>query len=355
MPENSTNPMTVKLVLHGLMISKYNREQGRYELGLLSGAPDHNFSISLGEPPNEVFIPIKDFLKPNTLIWELRTSDAEGKPSIPSISLYNYDSEDNFNRRSASVADDRDFRFILNLNADEMYGDEKLAMHADTLFPVIYIYNGTVYTEPPLTPFLEMKKGDDSYLPFGYMAEKMALEVTIKEGESLSLKVQGTEQEILTFEYVEGQEVTAYIKNLPPAHASGAMMNMAQPADSDMPTHFQNYYLLVQKPRMERFEFRNSKPREHNGVMRDRKARGGPAPGHHHEPPANGGNEPENPAPGNPAPGNPAQPPFPMPMSPQPSRCGKAFLGEGALLEEGENLLNRFERQNLQEDYTKKK
>jgi len=129
------------------------------------------------------------------------------------------------------------------------------------LSPIICIPGGELFTLCRTVPLNHTKGGKDLG-EFGAMADITGVDITLKPGERLALSTSDGKNIIDPLQYKPG--TTRYIGflNLPAndelrQHSKmlGEQVRMSSLSDRVASTHFQNYYLVIQQPYSERYDF----------------------------------------------------------------------------------------------------
>jgi len=243
MEESRNADALLTVTLHGLMVIRFDEGQRLIEVGILQGIPGHEFEVVTS---GHTIPDVKTYLGDAHKVWRLEVANIKMSSVREDAGLFYTGS---FDRRNPK-GNGSDYRWTTDLESDEFYGRE-IEMYSGMLNPIIHITSGTLSTQCQ-TFFLDKKQGSDSFQPFGYVAEIMAVTIPIREEEQAVMKVADTGREIFRFDYNSGTKFNVEINNLPPHHGDG----MGHPSEA---THFQNYYLLFPNHPSQRFEFKNDR------------------------------------------------------------------------------------------------
>jgi hypothetical protein len=240
---------TVIVVFAGLMFFHYNEPLQYFKVGILKGAPHHEFQIY---NPNA-----QKVLTKVTAEKAARRQQSPDYPDEMVLEVVNHRSgtrttEATFFQegldflRTDSPHNPEDYRYIISF--DELYRTEGHSIRDGSLGPNIYIRAGQLYTLC-LTDFLRSRKGL-STKDFGPVADLMGLRVELQRDQSLVLS--GTDLEV---KYQPGEQYVV-IANIP------STKHRCPNADhcKNFDTHFRYYYGAVPKLFYERYDFGHKNP-----------------------------------------------------------------------------------------------
>jgi len=125
-----------------------------------------------------------------------------------------------------------DFSWIVDFESKEFHADQLKpdSLIAGKLQPIIHLSNGKLYTEFKIEK-LKRKKGQNGDLKdFGFLTETVGLDITLKQGEALVLRVENRQDgEVFKIPYREGGDDNVFIMNT---------------QKKDKMSHFTHYYQL---------------------------------------------------------------------------------------------------------------
>lgn len=287
---NQGGEKTITVILHGLMVGRHKQEEDdkRFEVGIVKGAEDHQFSLSYYTGGQQGCQTIQIDNK-RELVFEVR----RGNQGVArDIDMWHWHPE-----ASPSCDNDplKDSKFILNVEGDKLHNVE-VARHRNPFKKkfqqIFYFHNGKVKTHTPTVRLLAKRPKEDCQ-DIGPIAEVAMVEIKVNDGEQLVLTKRKEKKNdpapnplwsVPYNEIKDGAEVR--LLNLPPEHGhevndctkayDGAppKCTTKMPIDLDRflsvqaasqvdcgeltPTHFQFYYRLVfRKNKGERFELKN--------------------------------------------------------------------------------------------------
>ena len=249
--ESRTTLVTV--TFEGLMIFHFDRDKN-LEVGVVNGARGHMFTIgrqNRGGRKVEVDSGRIETARALGNNWSLDVVRA-GEIVPGAIKPYEKGHRDRHDRGDNVQ---QDFSWIMNLEGREFH-NKRLPLRRGGLSPVMRFSSGTLYTSCK-TDGLDRKQGldGDDYRPFGFVAETIAIDTKLEEGESLVLRVAGGggEGEVFRLDHTPGERYVVALENMDHTHAGLT--------DVPTPSHFQYSYDLIftSVPREERFEIRLSK------------------------------------------------------------------------------------------------
>jgi hypothetical protein len=207
-------------------------------------APGHRFRIEVREKTTSGVSTFLVPLPPVTNLvndsWSLEFTS----PPKRGISFYQGGAFD----RKAGIGDPRDFRWALDIEGTEFY-NEQVTIKENQLGPIIRLTSGEFYTKGKSRPLMR-RQGDGTFQHFGSVAEEIAADFLIKEGDVV-LRSAKSGKEILRLPRKPATTYEIILENQPVTE--GHMASMA----SD---HFQYYYHVISKPKTEWFEFKFAAP-----------------------------------------------------------------------------------------------
>jgi hypothetical protein len=238
---------TIRVIFRGLMIFHFDVEKLLYEVGV-QRAPNHQLRIRVEKRSpsgtSEIIVPVEEIGSLDKRIWTLELTN----PGTQGISTYQNGA---FNRKKG-IGDDRDFRWIVDLEGEEFYNNA-LSINTALLGPIIRIPTGMFYTMTKTEPLL-LKQGDQSFKDFGSIAEDIAADIWLDYGVAI-LKAESTELFRLKKEPHTTYDVI--IENTPSSHEHLSSTN-----------HFDYYYNLIDNQKGGRFGFATSKLQSSLRIMK---------------------------------------------------------------------------------------
>jgi hypothetical protein len=239
---------TIRVIFRGLMIFHFDTEKLLYEVGVLR-APNHQLRIHVEKRSpsgtSEILVPVEELGSLDKRIWTLELTN----PGTQGISTYQNGA---FNRKKG-IGDDRDFRWTVDLEGEEFYNNA-LSIKTALLGPIIRIPSGMFYTMTKTEPLLR-KQGDHAFQEFGSIAEDIAADIWLDNGEAI-LKADSTE--IVRLKRQPHTTYDVIIENTPSSH-----QHLSSNVD-----HFDYYYDLIDNQPGGRFGFAASKLRSSLRMMR---------------------------------------------------------------------------------------
>jgi hypothetical protein len=225
------------IIFRGLMVFHPDPAREYFEVGILP-APEHEFRVQVIEnSPKGVssfFVPLGQFSNLKHDLWSLEFAHRSRK----GIGFY----QNGFFDRKSDVGDDKDFRWVLDLEGKEFY-DRELPTKTSQLGPVLHITGGEFYTNRK-TPSLIRKKGDGTFQYFGSAAEEVAAGFSLKDGD-IVLKSEKSGTEFLRLKQKPDTTYEIVIENaLVREQHMAAILN-----------HFQYFYRLIAEPTSEWYGF----------------------------------------------------------------------------------------------------
>lgn len=243
METSQVSECTITIAFAGLFFFRQEEGGGEIKVGVLRGIPDHSLRIAYSGAP----------IHPATCVekeWFLRVADKEGRVRENACLRRS----GSFDRRRSDNSDD-DYRWMISFA--DLHGNG-YDVDEEMLFPEVHIPFGEAYTLCR-TISLNHTIGGVPQGPFGSMADITGVDITLNADERLVLQTRDGQDIIPPIGFVWG--TTSYIAflNLPPDEMLGM-------PDRHLTTHFQNYYLLISEPFVERYDFQL--PDEHGDVQR---------------------------------------------------------------------------------------
>lgn len=252
---------TFKIWFWGLMFFRHDKSGIPQQVGMLQGAPGHRFSVRVSWNDDE--IDVSEYMTDECRNWTLEVRRLGGGSVNKPVTRRTYGGAGDLDRTD-STHDKHDYRWIVNFDSLHPEGYTK---HADMLLPNIHVRTGDFYTECATVP-LRFRQGE-THGYFGCIAEIMGLDLELGPEEQLVLRASigddRPENVILIAQYEEGVRSIGFF-NLPPAHmrkgsdkddhANHNKHEEQHTHGGDVPTHFQNYYLLIPKLFNERYDFK---------------------------------------------------------------------------------------------------
>jgi hypothetical protein len=254
-------PKIVTVILHGLMIGR-NKEDKRFELGIVQDAVDHKFVHTLYVPKKGC----KPILLDNGRTWEFEVRNIGGGP-IP---------------RNIRVPHE-DYSHILNIEDELQKG--RIPRRSDAFGSVFYFYNGEVKTHTPTVCLCAKKRSEATAKPIGSIAEVAMVEITVDSGQELVLKKLNDPEKVplrRSFDEIADAGEEIRLLNLPFKHGevddcekaydpvekecTRSLDRALCPSEGKVdcstlkfsPTHYQFYYYEVfDKKKRDRFELGN--------------------------------------------------------------------------------------------------
>lgn len=253
--KTTERPFEVSVMFHGLMVARFDRGQGYLEVGIVRGAPEHEFRIEGVEVSHfEDAMRFRD--------WRLTVEGAaEDDDAAGRARRHGKDQGAPFDRRSAGQQHpgtgengtrngevcENHSDWIIDMEGLYAEQGQGLDTFKDALHPVIRVDRGDLRTTFR-TAFMMIRMGDGQPREFGYVAEIMEMRIALMAGQSLALRANGLEEPVFVIPHPGQASAEPYeveINNLPPHRGHG-------PGSAS--THFQNYYLVFPKSASQRFE-----------------------------------------------------------------------------------------------------
>jgi hypothetical protein len=236
---------TVTIVLKGLMVFHPDPAREYFEAGILP-APGHRFQVEVREKTKSgvstSLVPLPPLADLTNDSWSLEFT----RPTKQGISFYEAGAFD----RKAGIGDPRDFRWALDIEGTEFY-NEQLMINEKQLGPIVRMTSGEFYTKAKSDPLMR-KQGDGTFQYFGSVAEEIAADFRIIEGDVV-LRSAKSGKEILRLPRKPATSYEIILENQPVTE--GHMAHIASSSD-----HFQYYYQVIAKPKTEWFEFKFAAP-----------------------------------------------------------------------------------------------
>ena len=207
----------------------------QYEVGVLR-APDHQLRIHVEKKSpsgtSEILVPVAKLGSLEKSIWQLELTN----PAIKRISTYQSGAFD----RKRGIGDDRDFRWIVDLEGEEFYNNP-LSIKTALLGPIIGIPTGMFYTRTKTGPFLR-KQGDRAFEDFGSIADDIAVDIWLDYGAAI---LKADNSELLRLKKEPHTTYELIIENTP----------FHRQLLSSTADHFHYYYDLIGEQEGGRFSF----------------------------------------------------------------------------------------------------
>lgn len=246
-------PQTLTIVFRGLMIFHEDKKNNLMEIGILR-EPTHVPRILT--IANGVLADVEDLRPrlgdPAHRRWQVNVTN----PASKGVRIYTNGSA-NFNRQTHP--DDRDFRFIMDFEADEFYDRDLTGeMLTANLIPVLQIPHGQFYTHLK-SPNLNRSADGGEAEEFGPVASVTGCEISIEGGE-VSLNVVETDDEVFSFTQKRRQlelpeNAFFEITNTPPDVLLGDEHGHGHGGGANPNDHFQFYYDLFDPQNIPRPKF----------------------------------------------------------------------------------------------------
>jgi hypothetical protein len=162
---------TLTVFFHGLLSFCYNPDQHECEVGAYSQSNHHEFKIEVqgGSCTHGT-----TFYRRDLLPHGRHTLTGGEPPSFYMPAL--------FDRNANPAPDARDFRWMLDIEGSDVYGDLTQGQQSGFYLPKILFSTGEFYTfEKAASKFalVDMLSGDDHYPPIGNMAFCMAAHIDV--------------------------------------------------------------------------------------------------------------------------------------------------------------------------------
>jgi hypothetical protein len=233
----SSRGPSLTIIFRGLMAFRQDREEQTLAVGILP-APEHEFTVQvLEKSPQGIStysIPMNQLMgsKTDTLLVEV-PAQRNG------VTYYENGAFD----RKKGAGDIRDYRWLIDLEGTEFYG-RKLAIDRRQMGVQVKFTSGEFYTKTTTRP-LERKLGDETFEYFGRVAQEIATDVFLEEGDFvLTSQTSGTE--IFRLKQKPDTTYELVFENAPPPMQHPAMRS----------NHFRYYYGFFPMPKSQWYEFR---------------------------------------------------------------------------------------------------
>lgn len=171
--------------------------------------------------------------------WQLVVTN----PALPNVTTFQ--TTEPFNRRTHT--DDRDFRWITDLEADDLHG--RLLTHdinTRQLLMVLYVRHGEFYTRVKSPPLKRTQPGAEPWY-YGCNAAVVGCDIEIEDGGGVKL-IAGGRTGAEVFEFIPDADTVFEISNGPPD------VPPDEPVPLDAPGHFHMYYNMLFNPPYEPFD-----------------------------------------------------------------------------------------------------
>lgn len=240
---------TLTIVFRGLTVFRKNREESQMEIGILT---DDGHVPRISTIQNGVLSKVFDlrripaFDNKDSFNWRIQIDGLE-----PNASIYTNGSI-GFNRQTHP--DDRDFRWIADLESSEFYGRDLTAeLDTSLLFPIVQVPYGEFYTRLK-TVHLKRTRGTNPTEDFGCLGGVTGCDIELPVDATAKLIAVDDGSEIFRFKNAPN---TIYeFANSPP----DVDVHMGMVMAGHQPDHFQHYYDLFRDPNVERFVFSEPNP-----------------------------------------------------------------------------------------------
>lgn len=233
-----TQPSTATIIFRGLMAFHPDPARQYVEIGILR-VPEHEFRIRVRENSSNgvsIFtLPLAQLGSPQHDLWFLEFAAANGQ----GVRFYQSEPFD----RNSGVGDEKDFRWLIDLEGKEFY-DRHLATKSEQPALVLRMSGGDFYTKKRTLPLMR-KKGDGRFQYFGRVADELATDISLDEGD-IVLRSEKAGREILR---LTARPETTYEITIENAFVGDHHMSSSL-------NHFRYYYGLVTEPQAEWYEFR---------------------------------------------------------------------------------------------------
>jgi len=233
----STRGPSLTIIFRGLMALRQDTEENTLAVGILR-APEHEFTVQvLEKSPQGVSsysIPMNQLMGAKSDTWLVAVPAQRNGVTYYQNGVFD---------RQKGVGDIRDFRWLVDLEGKEFYG-RKLAIDQRHLGVDVKFSNGEFYTKTTTRP-LERKLGTKTFEPFGRVAQEIATDVFLEDGDFV-LTSQASGAEILRLKQKPDTTYELVFDNSPPP-----TQHLAMGAN-----HFQYYYGFFPMPKSQWYEFR---------------------------------------------------------------------------------------------------
>jgi len=228
---------SLTIIFRGLMALRQDREEHTLGVGILL-APEHEFTMQvLEKSPQGVStysIPANQLMSSNGDTWLAAVADEKSGVTYYQNGVFN---------RKKGVGDNRDFRWLIDLEGEEFYG-RKLATDRQHMGVEVKFSNGEFYAKTTTRP-LERRIGDKTFEYFGRVAQEIATDVFLESGDFV-LTSQASGKEILRLKQKPDTTYELVFDNSPPPMQHSELGT----------NHFQYYYEFFPMPKSEWYEFR---------------------------------------------------------------------------------------------------
>jgi hypothetical protein len=227
----SVNKTIVTVSFSGLMVFHKENGKSNYEVGILSPevAQDHTFTVKCNGVPKE------RRQLPDGRSWTLEITNAQ------SISEVRPTERGHAARRPDNREGQHDFSWIVDLESSEFHG-RSLNLKPGLLTPIIHLPNVGLYTKYKSID-LRRGQGSDASTDFGFVAETIALDVELHEGQNLVLRDDVSGREVFRLAYDHSH--ASYVVSL---------NNIREVPGED--SDFRIYYKLFNNvPELQQFDF----------------------------------------------------------------------------------------------------
>ena len=233
----SSRGPSLTIIFRGLMVLHQDQKEQTLAVGILR-APEHEFTVQvLEKSPQGIStysIPMNQLMSSKNDTWLVEVPAQRSGVSCYQNGVFD---------RQKGVGDIRDFRWLVDLEGKEFYG-RKLAVDRQRMGVEVKFSRGEFYTKTTTRP-LERKLGGKTFEYFGRVAQEIATDVFLEEGDFV-LTSQASGREILRLQQKPDTTYELVFENNPPP-----MQHPAMGAN-----HFQYYYGFFPMPKSQWYEFR---------------------------------------------------------------------------------------------------
>ena len=180
--------------------------------------------------------------------WTLEVTDPLDEEAVLLPRALPGETRASFNRRDTG-SDVRDFRWITDLEADDLHGrDLSLEINTRQFLFVLYVPHGQFYTRL-LSPVLRRRQLNPRRVaPYGPSAAVVGCDINFREGGGVKLMAGGPDGSIV-YDFDHDEDTVYEISNGPPD------VPVERPISLDAPGHFHMYYeKLFPNSRLDQFD-----------------------------------------------------------------------------------------------------
>ena len=233
---NSRGP-SLTIIFRGLIALRQDTGENTLAVGIVR-APQHEFTVQvLEKSPQGVSsysIPMNQLMGSKGDTWLVEMPAQRNGVTYYQNGVFD---------RQNGLGDVRDFRWLIDLEGKEFYG-HKLANDQKHMGVEVKFSSGEFYTKTTTRP-LERKIGDKTFEYFGRVAQEIATDVFLEEGDFV-LTSQASGREILRLQQKPDTTYELVFENAPPP-----TQHLAMEA-----SHFQYYYGFFPMQKSQWYEFR---------------------------------------------------------------------------------------------------